>query len=152
MKWCAMNSMQITAALTLAVVVGAFGGAVFAHPERDAQQESQQILEQDLGGEPGKEVVATIYTLPPHTASGWHIHPDAQEVGFVLQGVFRMEVEGQEAKELKGGQVSALRRAHQAGGQADYPAGTAVAGIFMHRGGYAGGEPAYWARFATPRW
>jgi quercetin dioxygenase-like cupin family protein len=104
-----MKRRHIAVVVASTAAVGALAGTVLAHPER-SQQQSEQVLKQDLVGEPGKEVVATLYTLAPHTvppgpSAGWHIHPDAQEVTFVVQGAFRMEIEGQEAKELKAGEA-----------------------------------------------
>jgi quercetin dioxygenase-like cupin family protein len=105
-----MNTTQLPAAGALALLLAALAAAALADP-RAMHQQSQQVLREDLAGEPGKEVVATLYTLPPgyvvteDSRQGWHIHPDAQEVSYVLEGAFKMEIEGQGTKELKAGEA-----------------------------------------------
>ena len=41
---------------------------------------------------PGREIVQTLTEIPPGVQSGWHQHP-GEEVGYILAGTVRMEIE-----------------------------------------------------------
>jgi quercetin dioxygenase-like cupin family protein len=42
---------------------------------------------------PGREIVQVLTEIPPGVESGWHQHP-GEEVGYILAGTVRMEIEG----------------------------------------------------------
>jgi len=69
----------------------------------------QDLLTEELAGDHDKEVKAQLYTIAAKTELPWHIHPDAQEIVYVLDGPFAVEVEGEGGKvqktELKTGDV-----------------------------------------------
>jgi len=91
----------------LAALAGA--GLVIARaPEGQSGVTAQQILAEALAGEPGKEVVAQTYTFPPGAVLPWHIHPDAHEVAYVIEGDFTFQIEGEAPRELKTGAASYL--------------------------------------------
>jgi quercetin dioxygenase-like cupin family protein len=65
---------------------------------------SEQLLAEPLAGEPGKEVVTHSYTFPPGAVLPWHIHPDAHEIVYMLEGDFAVEIEAKGLKRLKPGE------------------------------------------------
>lgn len=86
-----------------------YGGA----SSYDQTTEAEELLTEELAGDPNKEVKAELYTIPAKTTLPWHIHPSAQEIVYVVDGPFAVEVEGQgegedkavERTELKTGDV-----------------------------------------------
>jgi len=38
----------------------------------------------------------------------WHIHPDAHEIAYVIEGDFTFQIEGEAPKEIKAGEASYL--------------------------------------------
>ncbi len=51
---------------------------------------------------PGREIVQTLTEIPAGVESGWHQHP-GEEVGYILAGTVRMEIEGSETLILETG-------------------------------------------------
>ncbi|HEX8101910.1 MAG TPA: cupin domain-containing protein [Solirubrobacteraceae bacterium] len=51
---------------------------------------------------PGREVVQVLTEIPEGVESGWHQHP-GEEVGYIVAGTVRMEIEGQETLLLHAG-------------------------------------------------
>src|SRR3954454_18209021 len=51
---------------------------------------------------PGREIVQVITEIPEGVASGWHMHP-GEEVGYILAGNVRMEIEGRPTLTLAAG-------------------------------------------------
>ena len=51
---------------------------------------------------PGREIVQVLTEIPEGVASGWHIHP-GEEVGYIVAGTVRMEIEDQAALILHAG-------------------------------------------------
>ena len=114
------------------------GSLVLAREPGDhAEVSTEKLIEQALAGEDGKEVVAQTYLFPPGVVLPWHIHPDAHEIAYVLEGDFTFERAGAPPREMKAGEADylaaqcrpswpehirpageAVRRAHQAEGQA----------------------------------
>ncbi|MFD0985913.1 cupin domain-containing protein [Methyloligella solikamskensis] len=70
---------------------------------------AEDLLTEDLASDPDEEVKAQLYTIPAQTTLPWHIHPDAQEIVYVVDGPFTVEVETEgkatERTELKTGDV-----------------------------------------------
>ena len=93
--------------LLLAGVAGA--GLLFARePEGQAAVTAEQLIAAALAGEEGKEVNAQVYTFPPGTVLPWHIHPDAHEIAYILEGTLTFQREGEDPKEIKAGEADYL--------------------------------------------
>jgi quercetin dioxygenase-like cupin family protein len=52
---------------------------------------------------PGREIVQVLTEIPAGVQSGWHQHP-GEEVGYILAGTVRMEIEGQRTLTLHAGE------------------------------------------------
>jgi quercetin dioxygenase-like cupin family protein len=52
---------------------------------------------------PGREIVQVRTEIPEGVESGWHTHP-GEEVGYIVAGTVRMEVEGATARTLSAGE------------------------------------------------
>ena len=52
---------------------------------------------------PGREIVQTLTEIPAGVASGWHQHP-GEEVGYLVAGTVRMEIEGRDTLTLDAGE------------------------------------------------
>lgn len=76
----------------------------------------EKLIAEALAGDPSKEVIAQVYTFPAGTILPWHIHPDAHEIAYILEGTLTFEREGKAPKQI-------------AAGEADY-----VAPNVVHRG------------------
>lgn len=94
----------ILGAALLAAALGV--GALYARDAAaPAKVNEQHLLTSPLAGEPGKEVAIAVYTFPPGSSVPWHIHPDAQEFDYQLEGTLTLEVEGKPSRELKAGEA-----------------------------------------------
>jgi quercetin dioxygenase-like cupin family protein len=82
--------------------------ALAREPEEQGPVSTQQLIAEALAGEEGKEVNVQVYTFTPGAVLPWHIHPDAHEVAYVLEGDFTFEVAGEKPVTLKPGQVDYL--------------------------------------------
>jgi quercetin dioxygenase-like cupin family protein len=51
---------------------------------------------------PGRKIVQVLTEIPAGVASGWHMHP-GEEVGYILAGTVRMEIQGRPTLTLKAG-------------------------------------------------
>lgn len=109
--------MRTSAAVILLAATLAIAGPAAAreagYGENDSAYEqsttAEDLLTEDLASDPDEEVKAQLYTIPADTTLPWHIHPDAQEIVYVIDGPFTVEVEGEgkavEKTELKTGDV-----------------------------------------------
>jgi quercetin dioxygenase-like cupin family protein len=89
----------------LAICLAA-GDLVLARESGDHTEVStEKLIEQALAGEEGKEVVAQTYLFPPGVVLPWHIHPDAHEIAYVLEGDFTFERAGAEPQQMKAGEA-----------------------------------------------
>ena len=52
---------------------------------------------------PGREIVQVLTEIPAGVQSGWHLHP-GEEVGYILAGTVRMEIEDRDLLTLTAGQ------------------------------------------------
>ncbi|MGV1015295.1 MAG: cupin domain-containing protein [Methyloceanibacter sp.] len=87
----------------LALVIGA--GALYAREDAPpAIVDSQELLVEELAGDPDMEVVSHTYRFPAGSVLPWHIHPDAHEVVYIEEGEFTMEVAGEGQKSYKAGE------------------------------------------------
>jgi quercetin dioxygenase-like cupin family protein len=60
------------------------------------------VLQQCPSSIPGREIVQVLTEIPAGVESGWHIHP-GEEVGYIVAGTVRMEIEDQAALILHAG-------------------------------------------------
>jgi quercetin dioxygenase-like cupin family protein len=99
-------------ALTLgaALLAAAFGAGLLAAREDTSQDQvaAQELLVEDLAGEPGQEVNAQLYTFPPGSSVPWHIHPGAHEIAYILEGTLTFERDGAEPVEIRAGEADYL--------------------------------------------
>lgn len=51
---------------------------------------------------PGREIVQVLTEIPPGVQSGWHQHP-GEEVGFIVAGTVRMEIQARPTLTLNAG-------------------------------------------------
>lgn len=99
-----------TAVLGVLLFAGLAGaGLVFARePGGQSAVTAEQLIAEALAGEEGKEVNAQVYTFPPGTVLPWHIHPDAHEIAYILEGTLTFQRQGEEPKEIKAGEADYL--------------------------------------------
>lgn len=79
--------------LVLAVLLGA-SSLQAREPGAPPKVDAQHVETKPLAGEPHKVIDIQIYTFPPESAVPWHIHKDAVEIEYVLQGAIMLEEEG----------------------------------------------------------
>ena len=113
------------AAILFSLVAAAFGFglALGREPVTESKIEAETLLAEPFAGDGSKEVNAQLYVFPPGEATPWHIHPDAHEVAYVLEGSFTFQ--------RADGQPIALEE-----GEAEYLAPNVV-----HRGMNEGDKP-----------
>jgi quercetin dioxygenase-like cupin family protein len=96
-----------TAVLCL-LLLGASAGSgllLAREPESARKVESQQLFVKDFVGDPSKEVNAQSYTFPPGAILPWHIHQDADEIAYIIEGTFTFQRAGEEPKVLHAGEA-----------------------------------------------
>lgn len=93
-----------------AVIGIVFAGALLARePETTPPKvEAKQLLVEDLAGDPSKEVNAQLYTFPPGASVPWHIHPDAQEIAYIISGTLTFQEAGQPPRQIEAGEAESL--------------------------------------------
>jgi quercetin dioxygenase-like cupin family protein len=89
--------------------LGGTGLVLAREPDSQNAVTSQQLIDEHLAREPGKKVNAQTYSFPPGAVLPWHIHPDADEIAYVVEGDFTFQLEGEPLKELKAGEAFYLR-------------------------------------------
>ena len=120
----------ITALALAACLAG--GGLVLAREPGDHPEVStEKLIEQALAGEEGKEVVAQTYVFPPGVVLPWHIHPDAHEIAYVLEGILSFQRAGEEPIKIKAGEADYLppNIVHRGMNEGDMPVKLFVARI-----------------------
>lgn len=65
----------------------------------------EKLIAEALAGDPSKEVIAQVYTFPAGTILPWHIHPDAHEIAYILEGTLTLERAGEAPEELDVGEA-----------------------------------------------
>jgi len=98
--------MRLKTTIASFLVIGALAGSGFVlarEPESAGKVESQQLFVKDLAADASREVNAQSYTFPPGAILPWHIHPDADEVAYVIEGTFTFQRAGDEPKVLHAG-------------------------------------------------
>jgi quercetin dioxygenase-like cupin family protein len=100
--------VALIAATLLAAAIGA--SLVLARePESPSAVEAKQLMQEVLSNEPDKEVNAQIYTFPPGASVPWHIHQDAHEFDYLLEGTLTLEIAGEAPHALKAGEAVYVR-------------------------------------------
>jgi quercetin dioxygenase-like cupin family protein len=95
---------MVTTAVVAVAVVAALVLERSTHAPGDVT--SEQLLVADLVGEPGKEVNIQLYTFPPGASVPWHIHPDAQEFDYQLEGSLTLQRDGAPTEVVKHGEAA----------------------------------------------
>lgn len=96
----------ISVLMAASVAIAALGLA--REPGGQNAVSAQQLIAQALAGEQDKEVNVQVYTFAPGAVLPWHIHPDAHEVAYVLEGDFTFELAGKQPTRLKAGEADYL--------------------------------------------
>jgi quercetin dioxygenase-like cupin family protein len=96
--------------LRLSGTTCAFSMPGIALAQAQAGPKLTQILRKDLEGqgEVVQETVVSIVEFPAGTAAPWHMHPGAQEVLHVIEGVLTIEIEGRGSTVLKTGEAGII--------------------------------------------
>ena len=59
-------------------------------------------LQHSASSIPGRDIVQVLTEIPVGVASGWHVHP-GEEVGYIVAGTVRMEIQDGETLTLHAG-------------------------------------------------
>ena len=59
-------------------------------------------LQHSASSIPGRDIVQVLTEIPVGATSGWHMHP-GEEVGYIVTGTVRMEIDGAETLTLHAG-------------------------------------------------
>lgn len=83
----------------------------------------ETLIAEALAGDPSKEVLGQVYILRPGTVLPWHIHPDAHEVAYIVEGTLTFQRAGQEPKAINAGEAAYLEPnvVHRGMNEADKP-------------------------------
>lgn len=96
-----MNNSRSTLALTL--VAGIALGATGMHALAQQGGIQRAVLHKtEIAPQATMEVIMATAQIPAGAAAGRHKHPGT-EIGYVLNGEARMEIEGEAARDLKAG-------------------------------------------------
>jgi quercetin dioxygenase-like cupin family protein len=94
--------------VVLAACLAGTGVILAREPDGQSAVTAQQLFTEALAGEEGKEVVAQTYELPPGAVLPWHIHPDAHEIAYILEGTLTFEQAGKQPIEIKADEADYL--------------------------------------------
>jgi quercetin dioxygenase-like cupin family protein len=99
--------MPMKVLITTAVVAGTVGLALLLErpPRNPGEVKGEQLLVADLIGAPDQEVNMQVYTFPPGASVPWHIHPDAHEFDYELEGTLTLQTEGHGSRPLQRGEA-----------------------------------------------
>jgi quercetin dioxygenase-like cupin family protein len=99
--------MRMRRVVIAALLLGALldGSLVLARePDSYASKvEAQDLFIKEFAGDPSKEVRSQLYTFLPGAVLPWHIHPDAHEIAYVIEGTFTFERAGEAPKVMNAG-------------------------------------------------
>ena len=62
------------------------------------------IKEEPLVGGTADNMIMQVVTIAPNAASPWHIHPDAHEIAYVLEGAVKLQIDKQPDRLYKVGE------------------------------------------------
>jgi quercetin dioxygenase-like cupin family protein len=100
-----MRTNTVRIAVLLLAIPAAGAPALAREPGKVEGVTGEQLLAETLAGEETREAVTHLYTFAPGSVLPWHIHPDAHEVAYVLEGDFTFEIEGKGKHQLKTGKA-----------------------------------------------
>jgi quercetin dioxygenase-like cupin family protein len=116
--------------IVLSFVAGvAWHGLWWTTTAAQQQVTARTVLQTDISGGVFEEAVAQVYEFPPGAVLPWHIHADAQEVAFILEGALTLEIEGQGARVFKAGEASYVPPNAVHRGLADAALGTKLVAV-----------------------
>ena len=117
--------------LALAFACGALAHAALSRDTAPAQQgvPATAILQTEVKGGVFEEAIAQVYTFPPGAVLPWHIHADAQEVAYILDGALTLEIEGQGARTYQAGEATYVPPNAVHRGLADQKMGTRLVAV-----------------------
>ena len=101
-------ALKTTCVVVALVALGGAGLLLAREPGEAPKVEAQQLVVQDFAGDPSKDVNVQLYTFPPGQGVPWHIHPDAHEIAYIIQGTLTFERAGEKPREIKAGQAEYL--------------------------------------------
>jgi quercetin dioxygenase-like cupin family protein len=73
---------------------------------REPSVTAKTILQTEVKGGVFEEAVVQVYQFEPGAALPWHIHPDAHEIAYILDGALTLEIDGQGSRVLRAGDAS----------------------------------------------
>jgi len=99
--------VRMVPAVPIAFAAGSMAGAALAEQPGPS---AQIVLRADLTGQGNQvqETVVTALEFPPGQGAPRHMHPGAQELLYVIEGMLTVEVDDQETKSLKKGEVALI--------------------------------------------
>lgn len=100
--------MSRLALLALVFATGLGAHAVLARDTAPKQQQvtARTVLQTDVKGGVFEEAVTQVYEFPPGAVLPWHIHPDAHEIAYILDGALTLEIDGQAPRVVKAGEAT----------------------------------------------
>ena len=98
--------LAIVAAFAALIVGGSLALAI--EPQGQIGISAELLLAEAFAGDPSKEVNVQLYTFLPGAATSWHIHPEAHEIAYVVEGTFTFQREGEEPITLRTGEAEYL--------------------------------------------
>jgi quercetin dioxygenase-like cupin family protein len=108
-EWGAAMRPRLAVLVAALIAVTAGAGLNLAREATDhAEVSTDKLIEQALAGEDGKEVVAQTYVFQPGTVLPWHIHPDAHEIAYIVEGTLTFERAGGAPVEIEAGNADYL--------------------------------------------
>ena len=110
----------------------AFAAGVVAHSLATAQPQAvtaRTLLDSEVKGGVFEQAVVQVYEFQPGAALPWHIHPDAHEIAYILDGALTLEIEGQGTRVFRAGEVSHVAPNAVHRGLADAAAGTKLVAV-----------------------
>jgi quercetin dioxygenase-like cupin family protein len=100
--------LRIAIVLVLTALLAAASLVLAREQQGQSGVIAEQLIAEALAGEEGKEVNVQLYTFPPGTVLSWHIHPDAHEIAYVLEGTLTFQRAGAEPIKIKPGEADYL--------------------------------------------
>jgi len=98
-----LKTKVLAASLGLILWLAGAGLGVADQPKGPGAVSTEQLIAEALAGDPSKQVNARVYIFPPGVVLPWHIHPDAHEISYVLEGTLTFQEAGQAPKEIETG-------------------------------------------------
>ena len=103
-----MRTRIAVVGIVLAALLASAGLTLARDPGGQSAVTAEQLIAEALAGDPSKEVNAQFYTLLPGTVLPWHIHPDAHEITYIVEGTLTFQRASQEPKAIAAGEAAYL--------------------------------------------